>query len=411
MPTTEIHSAAIHLATKDIRQRLRDRSAILVAVVLPLALAFILSLVFGSDSGTSPFRYAVVDADNGPIAGAFVTDVLGPLDRKKIVEVRTVGSVEEAERLVDRGTVDAAFVLPAGFSAASQADAPAHIDVIGSVDSPTASETARSIAGSFTAELNGVRLATAAVAHAPPTAGSGPASDPASGTDPGPERMAAITAKARAMAPPVALADRSAKTKILDTKTYVSAGMAIFFVFFTVQFGVSSLIDERDNGTLHRLLAMPIRPSAVLVAKLLTSLVIGVVSVAVLVVATTLLLGAKWGSPVGVAMLVVAAVLAATGVTSLIAGLSKTAEQANSWQSIISIVLGLLGGCFFPIGQVGALSTVTLITPHAWFLRGLAELADGGGAAGVLPAVGGMLAFAVVTGGIGFARLRAVVQP
>ena len=34
--------------------------------------------------------------------------------------------------------------------------------------------------------------------------------------------------------------------------------MAVFFLFFTVQFGVTSLLEERNDGTLARLLAAPI---------------------------------------------------------------------------------------------------------------------------------------------------------
>ena len=53
--------------------------------------------------------------------------------------------------------------------------------------------------------------------------------------------------------------------------------MAVFFLFFTVQFGVASILDERRDGTLARMLAAPIRRSSVLGGKLLTSLVLGIV--------------------------------------------------------------------------------------------------------------------------------------
>ena len=51
-------------------------------------------------------------------------------------------------------------------------------------------------------------------------------------------------------AAPVGLQDTSATARLLDTKTYFAAGMAVFFLMFTVQFGVSSLIEERTEGTL-----------------------------------------------------------------------------------------------------------------------------------------------------------------
>src|SRR3954464_12844167 len=154
--------AVLTIAGKDLRQRLRDRSAILMALVLPLVLAFLFNLVFGSAAAPRPFRYAVVDLDRGPIAEAFRADVLAGLEGDGLVELRESATVDEARRLADAGRLDAAFVLPAGLSAAAQSGRPAQVDVIGRVDAPTGTDVARSIAVSYTAELTSVRLAIAA---------------------------------------------------------------------------------------------------------------------------------------------------------------------------------------------------------------------------------------------------------
>jgi ABC-2 type transport system permease protein len=188
--------------------------------------------------------------------------------------------------------------------------------------------------------------------------------------------------------------------------------MAVFFLFFTVQYGVTSILDERRLGTLSRLLAAPTSPRHVLAGKLLSSFILGVVSMTVLVVATSFLLGAVWGNPVGVMLLIVCGVTAATGVTALVAALAKTPELAGSMQSVIAVVLGLLGGAFFPIAQLGGFMRVlSLLTPHAWFLRGLGDLSGGGSVIDILPAVGAMLAFAAVTLAMALTRLGKLVQP
>src|SRR5690606_21938758 len=104
----------------------------------------------------------------------------------------------------------------------------------------------RSIAESFTAELEGVRLAVAL------TAGElGETS---------PEALAALAQEAAATEAPITLADLEAETREMSTTTYFAASMAIFFLFFTAQFGVLSLLIERREGTLPRLVAAPIRP-------------------------------------------------------------------------------------------------------------------------------------------------------
>lgn len=387
--------AALLIAGKDLRERLRDRSALMIAVVVPLALAAIFSLTLHDVTGGSiTFEYALADEDRGPVARAFGEGVLARLEREGLVDLTVVEGAAEARALAEADEVGAAFVLPAGFSDAVAGGEPAALSVIGSADAPIASQVARSIADGFAAELNAVRLAVA-------TALASGGADPAELAD-----AAARTPR------PIELRDVSTERRELDTETFYAAGMAVFFLFFTVQFGVTSLLDERRDGTLWRLVAAPIHRGSILGGKLLTSFVLGLVSMVVLAVTTSLLLGADWGDPAGVALVLLAGVLSAIGVMALIATIARTAEQAGYAQAIAALTLGLLGGAFFPVARVGgAIATLSLLTPHAWFLRGLGELSGGGGPAAVLPAVGAMLAFAAVTGGIALARLGRMVEP
>ncbi|MPZ28620.1 MAG: ABC transporter permease subunit [Micromonosporaceae bacterium] len=386
------------IAAKDLRQRIRDRSVLLFALALPLGLAVVFSLILGDlDDGSEVFEYAVLDQDGGPIAAGFTDQVLPAVADSGAITVRPVASADEGRQLVADGEVAALFVVPAGFSATVESGAPATLAVVGDPDATFGVQVARAIAESYTAQLQSVRLSVA-------TATAGEPADP--------ERLAALAGEAAAQPSPVQLADAAADRRELDSKTYMSAGMAVFFLFFTVQFGVSSLLDERADGTMARLLAAPIRRGAIFAAKALTSFVIGVASMAVLAGATSLLLGARWGNPYGVAVLIVAGVLAATGVMAVVASLANTAELAGNWQSIIAVVLGVLGGVFFPVSQVsGGLSTLSYLTPHRWFLRGLADLAGGGGVGVVWLPAGAMLLFAAVTGAVAVLRTSQVVRP
>jgi ABC-2 type transport system permease protein len=389
--------AAVLIATKDLRERVRDRSAILLAVVVPLVLAFIFSQILGGIGGSDPIQLGYVDQDGGPVAQAFVQQVLGAVSKAGLISAHSEVTVAAARSLVAKGTLRAAIVIPTGFSDAVQTNGPASMQVIGNADSPISAEIARSIAEGYAAELNRVRLSVATVA-----AGSSAALSP--------DQISAIATRAAAAQAPLAVLDVSSKTKELDFKSFYAAGMAVFFVFFTVQFGVTSLLQERNEGTLARLLVAPITRASILGGKLLTSFLVGVISMTVLVIATSLLFGASWGNPIGVAVLVVAAVLSATGVTALIASIARNAEQAGNLQTVVAVVLGLLGGTFFPVSQAaGILSTLTFIAPQAWFLRGLGDLRGGDVSAVWGPALA-MTGFAVVTGAIALIRLRRVAE-
>ena len=344
--------ATLLICGKDLKTRLRDRSAVLIGIVVPLGLALIFNSIFGGITGNSKaIALGVVNADRGAASARFVSGVLGAVGRTGVIAIHVEPTAARARALTANGTLDAAIVIPAGFSARVASQRPAAMQVIGNVGNPISTEIARSIAGSYAADLNRVRLSVATV-----LAAGGAAASPA--------RVQALAARAAAAAP-VAVADVSAKSKQLDQKSFFAAGMAVFFLFFTVQFGVTSLLEERNDGTLARLVAAPISRVSIIAGKLLTSFMLGLISMFVLVVATTVLFHASWGNPVGVAVLVISAILAATGIMALIATFAKNSEQAANWQSVVAVILGLLGGTFFPVSLApGILSRLTFVAPR-----------------------------------------------
>lgn len=387
--------AVLTILAKDLRLRIRDRSALVVGIAAPFGLAFILNLVTGGFGEDFSATYGVVDHDRGEVAGAF-TQVVEGLDDD--FRIRTGLDEDEARRDVDGGGLDAVFVIPEDFSEqVGSPDGSARLRVLGNVDAPIATTIARSIAEGFTERLNAVRLSVSVAATNPANPA---ATDGTDGTGSPPD-IAELVASAQRQAPPVQVGEATATDRQLDGTTYLMAGLAVFFVFFLVQFGVLGLLEERQGGTMARLLVAPIPRLAIPAAKTLTSLVLGVTGLTVLAVGSSLLMGADWGSPPAVAVLIVAVVVAAVSLVGVVAGVSRTAEQAGAVQSLIATVLGLLGGSFFPVNlSEGFLSRVSALTPHHWFLRGLGE-SKADGVAGALPSVAALLAFALVVGGVG----------
>ncbi len=150
------------IAAKDLRRRMRDRTAILVAVILPFGLAWIFSLTLG-DVETAGFHatYAVVDADGG---GQLPSDFRGVLQGLDFVTLRDTRNASTAETLAKDGDIDAAFIFPAGFTAQVQSGQGGEIRVLGSPDSSIASLVAVSIARSYGSNLNAIGLSVAMVA-------------------------------------------------------------------------------------------------------------------------------------------------------------------------------------------------------------------------------------------------------
>jgi len=396
--------AALQIALKDLRQRVRDKSAFLWGFLAPVGLAFIFSLALGgvADGDAITVKYGVADLDGGPMAEAFIDQALQPLLVDGLIEELTAFDSEEAvEAAVESGSLDAAFVIPPGFSEGALGDGGVSIGVVGYVDSTIGTQVARAIAGQMAGEINGIRtlVGTVCVLRGEDVAAC--ADDQLAG-------------QAQVFPPPLSVASIEAADKQLSPSTFYSAGMAVMFLFLTVQFGVLGLLEEKTNGTMGRLLAAPIPRWSIVFGKAITSFVLGVSSMVAIIVVTTLLpmMDADWGDPIGVAILVLAGVMAAMGVMMLIAAFARTPEQAQNLQAIVAFMLAMLGGAFFPVAHAGGLLALfSKLTPHSWFLRGLGDAAGDAGLMVVMESVWPILLFAAVTMALASLRLRRVVEP
>jgi ABC-2 type transport system permease protein len=378
------------IAEKDLRQRIRDRTALLVGVLLPFALASILALTLGGAAeGDLDLDIGLVDLDGGAVADRFEQT----LRAADVGTVHPLGDRDVAEQRAEEGALDVAIVLPVDLSARSTSGGGGSIEVIGSPDSDLGPLVATSIARSFAARLDGIAIAVATASETPE---DGPA-----------------IADAAARLPPAASLNLSVTAdEGVTPSTFTAIGMAVFFLFFTVEFGIRSMIEEREQGTLARLLAAPIRPASVLIGKGLASFVVGVLSTGLLVVATTLLLDASWGPLIGVALLVVTGVATAVAVTSFVATFATTSTQAGNYASVVAVVGGLLGGTFFPISQApGLLASARFLSPQGWLMEGFTELSTGGGLVGAFPALAGTLVIGVAFGTLTWVRARRMLSP
>ncbi len=388
--------AAFVIAWRILRQRLRDRSAIIFAVVTPLGLALAFAAIIPDFTGSFHTTITVVDNDRGEVAAILVDHVLADLSGPDgILELTQSPDAATARQAVIDGDAGAAILIPAGFTPSVQAGSTAELTILaggGTVDG----EVTRSIVTDFANAIGTIQLMVATVDA------TGGAAD---------ARTVAAAQAATEAASPVSVDDLVAVHRQAGISTFYAAAMAIMFVFFATQYGALAILAERQEGTLSRLLAAPIPAASILLGGALAALALGLVSMLVLQVATTAIGGADWGPPLPVLVLIVAAVVAAAGISVLLAGFARTAEEAGTINAIVALILSAIGGVYIPLSQMPeALSQVAQVTPHAWFLRAIDTLsAPGAGIAQILPSIGVLLTMGAVTGAIGLVRAQRVL--
>jgi len=389
--------AALEIARKDLRQRIRDRSALLVAIVAPFALAALFSMILGGVDQGFHGRWGYVDLDGGELAAALEAGPLQALADEGVIDLEELPSADVARAALQAGQIDTAIIVPAGFSSDYLAGRGGEVQLVVDADAGISAEVARSLLAGFADRADAVQLAVrTAIA--------------AAGGLPSPELVATVTQEARSMPDPVTVADLDVADRQAGYTTYYAGAMAILFVFLTAQFGLTSIHAERRAGTMARILAAPVRWPSVLLGKLIVSLVLSLVSMTVIVLGTGLLLGATWGDPVGLAVLLLAGALSATGIALLAVAFTQTEEQAGAAVAIVTLSLAVLGGSFFPANQSSELlAQLSLVTPHGWFLRGVNDLATGGDVASAAAPALVLVVIGLVCGGLGLLRARRMV--
>lgn len=387
---------ALLVARLELRRRLRDRSAIVFAVIAPLVLASILGTAFsGLDDGGIHVDVALVDADGTATSATLRDQVFASAALRESITVHPVSSADRARQDVQDERLPVAVVIPAGFEAALGGPGPVpDIELIARPGAPIASDFIRAVVDGWLSRVRAGRLAAttaAALGSAQPDAAA----------------LAGVATRAATMDPPLGLRNGGVEQDI-NLAAYFGPSMGILFLFLALGLMARSLLAERRDGTLARLQAAPVRLGQVLAGKAIAIGAAGVASLCLLWLVTSVVFGASWGSPLPVAALIVATVLAVGGIAAFISSMAKTEAQAEGFTSIAAFVLGLLGGNFFPINELpDGFLRISRLTPNGVALQAFSDLSfQRDGLGDIAGALATLVAIGVVTATIAGRRLQ-----
>lgn len=361
-------SAAIR---KDIQLLVRDRRALLMLFIMPVAfiLVFGMFFSFGPDRGKP--RPIAVWAEPGDTRGAAV---IAALTASGSFAPERALSADDARHLVVAEDVVAAVIIPRDFAAGVH---PVEL----AIDEGMALQIRGPIQGAL------IGLVSRAMLGLPPPSAAEPAIVVAR-TPPGIDRPMANISAFQVTVP----------------------GNATLFGFFIALSVAIGFADERRSGTWRRSLAAPVSRATILIAKLVPYSLIGLAQIAFLFGIGRLAFGMTIaGSVVALALLSIAVVACATALGLVFASLGKTEKQISAIGPPILLVMGMLGGGMMPrMAMPEVMQQIGLATPHAWALDGYYALLvrPGTTVVDVLPQIGAVFGFAVVFALIGLRRFQ-----
>jgi ABC-2 type transport system permease protein len=166
---------------------------------------------------------------------------------------------------------------------------------------------------------------------------------------------------------------------------------------------------ERERGTMENLLAMPTRPSEVLIGKITPYILVGYIQVTVILVAAKLLFHVPMHGSIPLLLVVALIFIAANlamGIT--FSTIAKNQLQAMQMTFFIFLPSILLSGFMFPFrGMPQWAQYIGEIFPLTHFLRIVRGiLLKGNGLPDVMPEVWPLVLFAVIMLTVGIKRYR-----
>ena len=407
------------VAGKDLRIIFKDKGTLAVLFLLPLVFA----MVFGapqqlanSDDGSSDgpsFVTAayVVNSDVGPY-GAQVVEGLGTV---RVLALTAIDSVQEADRLVADGKVPAAVVIPLDFTEKIDSGEPTRIQIIVDPAQQILADIVTGIVNQAVSEigiLGEIRLGIRTVLEQ-----SGILEDA------GPEMHRA--AEAQTLGVVWTQVEQMRRSPVITVRSedlegeqtvsswnvfsYYSPSFGVMFAFFLVGFVASSVQREREDGLMNRLMASPIPRASIITGKMLAYGLVVVLQMLMMFGVGSIAFGMPLGnSPLGLVLITLALVAAATSMGIMVGALSHSSDQADSLGIILGIVLMAVGGCIFPLFRAGGvIAVISYLTPHAHALSAyMGMMSDGETLGQVMPHILALLGFTVAFSCVAVWRFR-----
>lgn len=359
---------------KEFQQMMRDRLTFAMAVGIP-----ILQLVlFGYAINTDPkgLPTAVVSTDSGPLSRSIVA----ALQNTGYFRIDHTGTSEaEGEALVESGRVQFLVVIPPHFT--QKLVRGEHPALLVSVDA-----TDPSASGNAIAALSAV--AGLALRH---------------------DLVGPLRALQTAAPPYEVRIHRRYNPEGLSRYNIVPGLIGTILTMTMVMLTGLAMTRERERGTMENLLATPVRPSEVMVGKILPYVLIGYIQLGVIMVAAFLLFQVPMVGSLALLMAMIGVFIVANlAVGFTFSTVARNQLQAMQMTFFFFLPSMLLSGFMFPFRAMPEwaqwIGEVLPLTHFLRIVRGI--LLKGNTVDQLLPELWPMLAFLAVAGTVALKRYR-----
>lgn len=398
-------------ALKDLRRRARDPVALLLWAGMPFVVGLILTLAFGRAGAKPQAHLLVADQDESLLSGLLM-GVLGQGELAEILQVEQV-ELEEGRSLISKGGGSALLVIPEGFGSAVLERTETDLELVTNPAQTILPQIVEEILSLLVDAVFYLQLILGddiqAFAQGPPDGASTFPDTAIAGFSVTINQL--IDRISEYLFPPVmgvAIGTADEPSEDLNLGALFFQGMFFMAIIFMAQALADDVWEEKERGTLRRILTAPRNLGGALAGKLLAGAILmaGLSFLALFAAGwvygfelSRIPLAVLWSTFSGVAFLCLFTLL------QLYATSQRTAGMLASF---LIFPLLMVGGSFFPFELMPDwLARIGRWTPNGWAMSQLKAILDSSvDATQTLVAVAGLLSLTAFSFIVATRRLR-----
>ncbi|WP_299677441.1 ABC transporter permease [uncultured Dokdonia sp.] len=324
---------------KDLRLYFSDKKGILVTFLLPIIMITLFAFAFGGvakkKSAPKPLGVLVVDKDTTVTSQELIAKL------NSLPTIRLIPSEEEnALNLVRKGENVAALIIENGFSEAIKIEADLPVEL----KYDAARDLQMRIVHTLLKEGFKYHL------------GKGDA-------------ISEVKLKTTSLI-------KESFTKAHPGLVQAVGGTAIMMLLFSIAAIGGGLLDEKEAGTLKRLLIAPVKPLDILLAKMGTAMIVSILQLTVMFIFAWV----AFGLPIfmDISSLIILILCISFAVSSFgvfLVSTVKTRQQLQGMSTIIIILMSAIGGSMIPISMMPAfMQDIAIISVNYWGIEGFFDI-------------------------------------
>ncbi|MBN4057958.1 ABC transporter permease [Olleya sp. AH-315-K02] len=154
------------------------------------------------------------------------------------------------------------------------------------------------------------------------------------------------------------------------------AGTAIMMLLFSIATIGGGLLDEKEAGTLKRLLYSPLKPTDILFGKMIAALVLAILQLVVMFVFSWLMFGLPIFMDItALLLMILTTAFAVSSFGIFLVAIAKTRQQLQSLSTIIILTMSAIGGSMIPLFVMPAvMQKIAVVSLNYWGIQGFYDI-------------------------------------